>query len=209
MMEILVGNDNKAKKSYIKNITKGTEPVFLASSDSNRESVLSYANGVSLFGETNVYIISDMLLEIPFKNGDLEIINKSAHTFIFLEDKLLAQEERAYKKYAKISKFEEKKVLKKEAVNTFAIADAFANKDKVKTWMLYREAIERGSAPEAISGILFWKIKMMILSNSKSFPIERLKRQSSDLVSLYHRSHRGECDFTIGLEQFILSSLSK
>jgi hypothetical protein len=209
MIEILVGSDNKAKKLYIKNLAKDSEPVFLASSDSNRESILKYATGVSLFGETSVFVISDMLLDIPLKNGDLEMISGSKNTFIFLEDKLLADEQKIYKKYANILKFEETKIPKKDPVNTFAIADAFANKDKIKAWILYLDAIEKGIAPEAISGILFWKIKTMILNDSKIFPQNVLKDQSSRLVSLYHRSHRGELDFAIGLEQFILSSLSK
>lgn len=209
MIEILVGSDNKAKKLYIKNLAHDHEPIFLASSDSNRESLLNYATGVSLFGETSVFVISDMLLDIPLKNGDLEIMSESKNTFIFLEDKLLADEQKIYKKYANVLKFEETKIPKKGPVSTFAIADAFTNKDKIKTWILYLDAIEKGIAPEAISGILFWKIKTMILNNSKSFPVESLKNQSSRLVDLYHRSHRGELDFTIGLEQFILSSLSK
>ena len=92
--------------------------------------------------------------------------------------------------------------------NIFGITDAFAKHDKVMTWVLYRRGIEGGVEPEAIAGILFWKIKTMILSGNYLFDKDELKRQSSRIVSIYHKAHRGESDFSIGLEQFILSSLS-
>ncbi len=140
---------------------------------------------------------------------DLTFFKDSKTIFIFLEDKLLASEQKKYIKYAQVEKFEEKKIIQVPKVNTFAIADAFARHDKIGTWMLYREAIEAGTSPEAISGILFWKIKTMILEGTKTFSINNLKNQSSAIVSLYHRAHRGESDFTLGLEQFILTTLSK
>jgi hypothetical protein len=49
----------------------------------------------------------------------------------------------------------------------------------------------------------------MILNCNNIFSIDNLQKQSKDIVSLYHNSHKGNSDFVIGLEQFILSSLSK
>jgi len=117
-------------------------------------------------------------------------------------------EERKYKKYAIIKKFINKEV-KRISNNIFRITDAFAEQNKIKTWILYSQAIEAGIPPESISGMLFWKIKTMILNGNKIFPLDILKKQSSRIVSLHHRAHRGETDFIIGLEQFILNSLSK
>ena len=73
---------------------------------------------------------------------------------------------------------------------------------------MYREGVESGIEPEAIAGILFWKIKTMILNGSRMFSIDELKNQSSKIVSIYHLAHRGEVDFIVSLEQFILTSLS-
>ena len=94
-------------------------------------------------------------------------------------------------------------------INIFGIADAYARRDKINTWSLYQNAVQEGISPEEISGILFWKIKMMILDGTKFFKKEELYNISSSLVSIYHEAHRGETDFTIALEQFILSTLSK
>ena len=117
--------------------------------------------------------------------------------------------EKKYKKYATVEKFENKELKKIPPINTFSIADAFAKGNKIEAWTLYRRAIELGVEPEAISGMLFWKIKTMILNGNKVFSIKELQNQSKNIVSLYHNSHKGNCDFVVGLEQFILSSLSK
>jgi DNA polymerase III delta subunit len=211
MIYILAGNDNKNKNAYLKTLTKGKDFFSPSSSEVDKNLLDSYTGGVSLFGEQTTVVLDNALssADITFTNEDLEKLKNSTTVFIFLEDKLLVSEEKKYKKYAEVRRFDEKKLAQKEKFNTFSIADAFARYDKVGTWIAYREAIESGVEPEAISGILFWKIKSMLLGGTKSFNPDALKKNSGELISLYHRSHRGECDFVIGLEQFILSSLSK
>lgn len=208
MIYIFLGNDFSKKNLILKKITKDCD-IFRFKNDpdlSNR--LLGYASSDGLFGDKRAFIIEDYLGDGDSLSGDdLSILEKSNHTFIFLEDKLNVQDEKKYKKYADIQKFETQKIVKKE--DNFAIANAFANKDKIKTWVLYREAVSNGVEPEAISGMLFWKIKNMMINGNRLFSKEELKKQSSSLVSLYHKSHLGEIDFIIGLEQFILSSLSK
>jgi hypothetical protein len=122
---------------------------------------------------------------------------------------LLAPAKKKYQKHATIEDFSMMESKQVPKVNVFNIADNFSKKDKINAWILYGEAISTGVAPEEISGILFWKIKSMVLTGSRFFSIDELKNRSSQLVSIYHKSHKGELDFTIGLEQFILSSLSK
>ncbi len=210
MIYILAGNDNKNKSKYIKTLTNKSEIIFIAQANISKELLDNYARSISLFGEQHIIVLENILNnpEIILSKEDLTALKDSATVFIFLEDKLLIASEKKYQKYATIKHFDEKSIKTLPTTNTFAITDAYEGKDKIKTWILYRQAIEAGAEPEAISGMLFWKIKMMILSNSKNFSIDSLKKQSSDIVSLYHKSHRGECDFIVGLEQFILKSLS-
>lgn len=207
MIYILAGNDNKGKSAFTKSLIKGHDSFPLQGSEVSIESLHNYAGGVSLFGDTVVVILDNVLSsgDITLLDEDFKKLKDSQTIFIFLEDKLLVSNEKKYKKYAEIKRFEDKKVAASPKFNTFVIADAFGRHDKVEAWIAYREAIESGIDPEPISGILFWKIKTMQLAN----PRPEFKKQSGELVSLYHRAHRGECDFVIGLEQFILSSLSK
>ena len=211
MIYILSGNDTKKKNAHIKALVKNYDLVTLPTSEVSKDLLLSYAGGVSLFGDFKSIVSENIISsgDIVFSDDDLKILKDSNSIFIFLEDKLLVASEKRYKKYAEIIRFDEKIPLKKPKINTFAMADAFGARDKIKAWIIYREAVDSGIEPEAISGILFWKIKTMLLDGTKNFSVENLKKQSSCIVSLYHRAHRGEVDFVIGLEQFILSSLSK
>ena len=211
MIYILCGNDIKKRGEYIKRILKNSEVFRLSQSQLTREIFIEYASSSSLFGDSPT-IISDNVLRdevIKFSSKDWTLLQESKSIFIFIEDSLLSSEEKKYKKYATIEHFDEKKVAKISKVNTFAIADSFARKDKITTWILYNEAIENGVEPEAISGMLFWKIKTLLLNGSRIFNEEELKHQSSEIISMYHRSHLGKSDFVVGLEQFILTALAK
>jgi len=211
MIYILSGNDTKKKNSYLKKLYKNDLPVFIPSKDVNKKELFDQAGSVSLFGGSPIVILENIIKEgnITFSQEDLSILKESETIFIFLEEKLLAPDLKKYKKYATIEDFNIEIKKQTPKINIFGIADAFSNKDKIGAWIIYREAILQGVSPEEISGIIFWKIKTMLLSGTKFFSVDELKNLSSILVSIYHDAHRGEYDFVIGLEQFILSSLSK
>ncbi len=211
MIYIFVGNDTKKKNLQIKKIVSERDFIKIQTQDISKGMILGYASSQNLFGDTPIIIIENFFTEsdISLLKDDLNTLKDSETIFIFLEDKMLATEQKKYTKYATIESFEEKTIKQIPKINTFAIADSFARPDKITTWILYNEAMEAGIEPETISGILFWKIKTMILNGTKNFSAEELKNQSSNIVSIYHLAHRGELDFKIGIEQLILSSLNK
>jgi hypothetical protein len=211
MIYILSGNDTKKKNIYLKRLIKDNPPIYIPEADLNKEKFIEYSLSINLFGDSPVVVVENVLGggEVNLDKDDLVALESSSTTFVFMEDKLLASEAKKYKKYAIIEDFSSPITKKTPKMDVFSIAEAFSSKDKIATWTLYRDAISLGSTPEEISGIIFWKTKMMILNGSKAFNPLELKKISSELVSLYHRSHRGEGDFVIGLEQFILNSLSK
>ncbi len=112
-----------------------------------------------------------------------------------------------------------------EGFNIFNIADAFAVKDRKRLWMLLVEAKMHNIAPEEIHGILMWSVRTMLLAesvrsaeeaglkpfvfgkaqkNAKNFSKKELAKKSSKLISIYHDSRRGEIDFGLSLEMFVL-----
>ncbi len=210
MIHIFLGNDTKKKSVQVKKIVKDREFVKFPTKEISRELILNQAESQSLFGEAPIFVFENILTEqnITLTKEDLETLKDSKNSFIFLEDKLTSVDQKKYIKYANIESFEEKIAKSIPKINLFNIADSFAKRDKITTWVLYTEALD-STEPEAISGILFWKIKSMILNGTKNFSNEELKDQSSKIVSIYHLAHRGELDLKIGLEQFILSSLNK
>jgi len=212
MIYILSGNDNKKKSIYLKKLYKDNQPIFFSGRNIKKEILLEYGNSVSLFGETPVIIVENLIKEgqVDLSQEELLFLKDSKTIIIWNEEKILAPDIKKYKNFSTIEDFKNEKVKQNTKINIFGISDAYSFRDKIKTWFLYRDAINKGSSPEEISGILFWKIKTMILSGgTKFFSKEELIASSSILVSLYHNSHKGECDFVVGLEQFILSSLSK
>ena len=211
MIYLVYGNDNKKKNAFVKKVSKVFSVVILESEDLDKESILSYTSANSLFGEKTAVIIEGLTkTNIEFKNNELDMLSKSSNAFILIEDKLLAPEVSKFKKFATIEVFnEEKATSKSDSKENFAIAESFGSRNKFKTWLTYKDLISKNTTPEEISGILFWKIKMLMTYQNKNFTKEELKKISSNLVSLYHDAHLGKRDFSIGLEQFILSSLNK
>lgn len=210
MIYITVGGDIKNKSIYIKELTRNSESFFVRDEGMDRELLMSYCYNVNLFNISPAIIMENVLGtdEVNLKKEDLEFLKRSKTIFIFKEDKLLKILQDKYKKYGEIKIFEEKKITTKEKFNVFSITDAYAQKDKIGTWTLYNKSIREGIEPEALAGVLFWKIKTMILNGSNVFNKNKLKHQSSNIISLYHKAHNGEIDLSIGLEQFILNSLS-
>lgn len=210
MIYILVGGDTKNKSFYIKELTKNSESFFVREEQMDRALIMSYCYNVNLFNISPSIIMENVLSddEINLKGDDLNFLKKSETIFIFKEDKLLKTVQDKYRKYAEIKIFEEKKSFIKEKFNVFGITDAYANKDKIGTWSIYNEALKNGVEPEAIVGVLFWKIKTMILANPSISNKNELKHRSSEIINLYHKAHKGEIELSIGLEQFILTSLT-
>lgn len=209
MIYILSGNDIKKKNTFLKKLYKDNVPLFISDKDLSKDLLFEQAQSNSLFGEKSVMVLDGLVKQgdINLSSEDLLMLKDSETIFVFLEEKLLVADVKKYKKFATIEDFSSLVIKKISKVNVFGIADKFSLRDKIGTWVSYREAISAGIPPEEISGIIFWKVKTMLLNKNKIFKKEELKKYSSQLVALYHKSHNGEVDFVIGLEQFILSSL--
>ena len=87
------------------------------------------------------------------------------------------------------------------------MANAFVSKDKLHTWIYFRQAMDRGVAMEEIIGVLFWKIKDMILKkNFTKFKEEQLKDFVSRLSYLLPEARKEGRDAEAAFEQFLLEA---
>ena len=159
---------------------------------------------------TNKYIIVfDNLFadknakEVLLKN--LKEISGSENIFIFIEEKLNKSELNKFEKYAeKIQEFGGA-IEKKKKFDIFSLTDALGNRDKKSLWVLYQKAKLNNIADEQIHGILFWKIKSLILSaRGGSYSQGELKKLSNSLVNLYHDTRRGVHEMDSAMERFVL-----
>ncbi len=168
-----------------------------------------YAGGQGLFENKYIVFLDRLCEDKKIKEDFLDFIkeiSESTNIFIILEGKLdKASVTKIEKKSEKTQEFllPEKK---KEEYNAFALANAVGNRDRKNAWMLYRKAIDKGEAPEALHGMMFWKIKTMMLGGfAGAYSKEELYDLADRLITTYHDSRRGVHELETGVEALILS----
>lgn len=160
-----------------------------------------------------------VFLEGKLNKKELETFKKNA-------DKI----EEFVKPVKKLSKKEEL-AEKGEKIDFFEFSNALGERNKKLLWTLYQDALAESVQSEEVHGIFFWQVKAMlsalkskdateaglnpyVFSKSKNYARNygataseseaKLKEMSSKLFNLYHEAHRGNLDFAVALEKFIL-----
>ncbi len=163
--------------------------------------------------------------EIILKN--IKEIGKSENIFIFAEGKMdKASLGKIEKNAAKVEEFakpekilnkKEQLALKGEKVDFFEFTDAFGKRDKRGLWVLYQDALKEQVPSEEIHGMFFWEMKSAAEAGMSPYPFQKAKESLrnfkdgeiekflGELVFMYHEAHRGNIDFPIALEKFILN----
>lgn len=158
----------------------------------------------------NKYIV---ILDRTFENAEakdfilrsLKELKELPHIFILLEKKIdKASLTRIEKQAEEVRQFSDEAKSKKEKFNIFSLTFAFEYRDKRKLWILYQSA-RKNAVPEEIHGILWWKLKTMLVSGKNGkYSVPELRKMASELISMYHEAHRGLFEFDLALERFIL-----
>lgn len=217
MIYLMYGTDidsalKKAQATVTSLLKKKPDASFIKVENNGQESLSldEYIGGQGLF-ENKQLVFFDRVLENKKVAGEvlgcLAEMQKSENIFIFLEGALtkvvLSKFEKKSEKIQECAKAKSDK--KEEKFDVFSLTNALGVGDKKQLWMLYLKAQEAGTAPEQIHGLLFWKVKdMLVKKNTRAYDEPTLKTMSSELVSLYHDAHRGLHDFPLALEGWIL-----
>lgn len=154
-----------------------------------------------------------VILEGKLNKKELEKLSKSA-----------AKVEEFVKPVRKLNKKEEL-ALKGEKIDFFEFANTLGERDKKKLWTIYQEALDGEVPSEEVHGMFFWQVKAMLAAIKSSNALEaglnpyvyakakaygknygevKLKEMSEKLFCMYHEAHRGEINFAVSLERFIL-----
>ena len=158
MIYIYSGNDIKNKNLEIKKISKNKEIFFVT----EKEKIFEYLDAQNLFGEYPCVILDGFFdNKISFLKKEILELKESKTVFIFKEDSFNSLNLKKYKDFILFNSFEKKEIKENKMNISFEVANAFGVKDKMKTWILFNQAIEKGVEPEQITGILFWKIKSL------------------------------------------------
>lgn len=231
MYVVFFGSDRSgvrdAATKYIdENMPENASFITLSSGEYQLGQVADYLGASSLFGEEEWFLFDTPSYQEEFKEeveSSLKEIAESKNTFIILEDSLLAASKKTLAKHA--TEINEYKADKKDRFNSFVLAEALANRDKRRFWILLQEAKLEGLRNEEIIGILWWQLKSMRLAQvtksateagMKQFPYNKAKQAlvkfregeveklSQSLLELYHDGHAGLKDMDNSLEQWVL-----
>jgi len=212
MLYLFTGDDAKNKlisyEKFIKSIPASTETFSITRNDFDPVHIESLYSGSSLFSPLSAVIFQNIFDNEETRDFVLEklkLMGESTNTFVFLESKLNKPIVDAFKKaQSQINIFELPKA-QKERFDNFLVANAFERKDKLNMWIYFRQAIDKGVVMEEIIGVLFWKIKDMILKkNFSKFSEEQLKNCISKLSYLLPEARKAGLDAEASFEQFLL-----
>lgn len=212
MIYLFSGDDAKNKilnyEKFIKSLPKDVEVLSVSRNNFDRVQIESLYSGSSLFSPVSAVIFQGILEHEETRDfilDKLTLMGESENTFVFIEGKLLKPILDAFKKArAELNVFELPKE-KKEKFDNFLVANAFANKDKLNTWIYFRQAMDVGVSLEEISGVLFWKIKDLILKkNFSKFKEAQLKNFIARLSYLIPEARAKGRDAEAAFEQFLL-----
>ena len=225
MIYLFSGDDVKNKhlsyEKFIKSlpaqagIPANTETFFINRNDFNRNQIESLYSGSGLFFEDCVVVFQDVFEREEtreFVLEKLDLMGKSSSSFVFLEGKLNKPILDAFKKIEpkklQINIFELPKE-KKEKFNNFLLANAFGVRDKLNLWIYFRQAVDLGVGMEELIGVLFWKIKDMLIKKDFRKFSEAELNPASRLSYLLPEARKASRDAEAVFEQFLLEAFLK
>ena len=214
MIYLFAGDDTENKLSayeeFIKSVSKDTEILKFNRNDFNRDQIESFYSGSGLFSKKSLIVFSNFFEYEETRNFILEklpLMSEGENSFLFLESKLNKVALDAFKKArAELNIFELPK-MKKELFDNFLLANAFGMRDKLNLWIYFRQAVDRGVVMEELVGVLFWKIKDMLLKkNFTKFTENELKNFIVKLSYVLPEARKRGLDAESAFEQFLLEA---
>lgn len=215
MIYLFSGDDVKNKlvfyEKFIRSIPKSVEVSFISRNDFNQIQIESLYSGSSLFFTKSIAVFSNIFENEETRDFILDklgLMGESANSFVFLEGKLNKPILDAFRKVGskevQMNIFELPKE-KKEKFDNFLVANAFSKKDKLNMWIYFRQAMDKGVGMEEIVGVLFWKMKDIIIKKDfYKFSEPELKNFSSRISYLLPRARKEGQDAESAFEQFLL-----
>src|SRR3989344_4361735 len=208
MLYLYLGTDReKARAKMTPDIARvAKDAEVLRITDANTpDDLKAVLRGGGMFARERVLVFENICVNDELRDiflDALEMPSDATEPMFVFEEKPLADLRRKLEKYAEtVEKFDAPK--KERDGSIFAIANALKRGDKKALWVSYMREIAKGSAPEAIHGVLFWSVKDAFLkANGKD---ERARTLVAELAMFPHEARRRGEDLEYALERFVLS----
>jgi hypothetical protein len=153
----------------------------------------------SLFGGSRIIFLSDIDREIWS-----DIIKTFHHvpesTEVFwLEDSFPAALTKGMPEH-KVIESKEKKAVEKS--NPFQITNQLSFAKPGQLWATYQQLLNDGHEPEAVFGIIWWKLKD--IAKKKTIITPTFRQTLNSFLSMYSSARSGGTDMETGLEELLL-----
>lgn len=228
MLSIFTGDDTAQAKAKALSLAAGSEVVRFGEGAESFENVLGYLGAQGIFS-SKITLILDSPLDTPegaelFETNLKDFADSDARVII-IQPEFPSALKKKIPKAASVTSFDTKEKDEIPLPSVFSLTDAFVSGDRKKTWILYRQFIEGGTAPEEIHGALSWQVRALVLaSKTKSaaesglkpfvytkakraasrIPQEKAESLSRELVTIYHHARSGGGNMADLLEIFLL-----
>lgn len=210
MLYVFYGTDREeARKAMHKKMASVSKARVVRVTDAHVTSDLREAlGGKGMFNEEKVVVCEDVCANEEMRGvltALLPTLKGAREPFFIFEEKPDAALLRMLKAHAhEIFSFDIKKADARDG-EIFALAYALKKKDKKALWIGYQRELLKGTAPEAIHGVLFWGAKDMVLKMRGAVEVARAKYLLAELAELPHEARRTGVDLEYALEHFVLS----
>lgn len=209
-MHLYLGTDREKARTKmnaaIAKAGKGAEVVRISDAHTI-EDLHAILRGDGMFAMKRVLVFESVMTNPELRDIFLEslaTLAESDDTVFIYEEKPLADVRKKLEKHAKtVEKFDAPK--KERDSSIFAVANALRSADKKSLWVSYMQEIAKGSAPEAVHGILFWAAKDMLQKASTPAIRSRAEKLVAALAELPHAARRRGEDVEYALERFVLT----
>lgn len=166
--------------------------------------IIHALNSGNLFGTDQIIFLSD--INRDFWNTIIDSFRyKPESTIVFwLEDSFPVAFLKNMPTY-EMKEYQEKKSVEKS--NPFAIANQLSSGSSSGLWTTYRSLLSENQAPEAIFGILWWKLKD--LAKKKQTINPEFKKTLKNFLSTYSSARETGGELETGLEELLLKLTKK
>lgn len=200
----------KSYEDFLNSISTNEELFIINKNDFTKEQVEALYGGAGLFFKKCTVIFVNVFESAENKEfilANLANLKNSVNDFVFTEGRLLKSVLDLFKaQNAKINNFELTHA-QKEKFNNFLLANAFGARDKFTLWLYFRQAMDLGVGMEELVGVLFWKIKDMLLKkNFGKWKEGELQNISAKLAYLLPQARKKGRDDEAVFEAFLLEA---
>src|SRR3989344_202110 len=205
MLYLYIGTDReKARAKMLSDIAQARGEVLRITDAHTIDDLRAALRGGGMFAAERILVFEGVCANEEMHDALLaalpSLAESSEKTYVFEEKPLADLRKKLEKHAARVEKFDTPK--KEMDGSIFALANALRRADKKLLWVSYMRELEKGTAPEAIHGVLFWGAKDAFLKgNGKDV---RFRALVAELAELPHAARRRGEDLEYALERFAL-----